>query len=57
MVVMSKLTCTVQEQAIALSRGGNTSKIYLAVDSYGLPIEFIITGGDVHDGKATNELI
>jgi hypothetical protein len=39
------------EQAIALSRGDNTSKIYLAVDSYGLPIEFIITGGDVYHNK------
>ncbi len=45
------------EQAIALSRGGNTSKIHLAVDSYVLPIEFIITGGDVHDSKVANELI
>jgi transposase len=46
-----------QEQAIALSRGGNTSKIHLAVDNYGLPIEFIITGADVHDSKVANELI
>jgi len=46
-----------QEQGIGLSRGGNTSKIHLAVDSYGLPIEFIITGGDVHDSKVANELI
>ncbi len=45
------------EQAIALRRGGNTSKIHLAVDSYGSPIEFIITGGDVHDSKVANELI
>jgi hypothetical protein len=45
------------DQAIALSRGGNTSKIHLAVDSYGLPIEFIITGVDVHDSKVANELI
>ena len=46
-----------QPQAIGLSRGGNTSKIHLAVDSYGLPIEFIITGGEVHDSKVANELI
>jgi transposase len=46
-----------QEQAIALSRGGKTSKIHLAVDSYGFPIEFIITGGDVHDSQVANELI
>ncbi len=42
------------EQGIALSRGDNTSKIHLAVDSDGLPIEFIITGGDVHDSKVVN---
>ena len=29
----------------------------LAVNSYGLPIEFIVTGGEVHDSKAANELI
>ena len=46
-----------QVQAIALSGGGNTSKVHLAVDSYGLPIELIITGGDVHDSKIANELI
>ena len=46
-----------QQQAIGLSRRSNTSKIHLSVDSYGLPIEFIITGGEVHDSKAANELI
>lgn len=61
MVVTSRLTSIVQEtagrrqQAIGLSRGGNTSKIHLAVDSYGLPIEFIITGGEVHDSKADSK--
>lgn len=50
-------TGAASEQAIALSRGSNTSKIHLAVDSYVLPIEFIITGGDVHDSKVANELI
>ena len=44
------------DECIALSRGGNTSKIHLAVDSYGLPIEFIITGGDKHDSKVAPEL-
>ena len=45
------------EQAIGLSRGGNTTKIHLAVDSYGLPIVFEITGGEVHDSKAASVLI
>ncbi len=30
-------------QAIGKSRAGNTTKIHLAIDSYGLPVEFEIT--------------
>lgn len=44
-------------QAIGKSRAGNTTKIHLAVDSYGLPIEFVITGGEIHDSKVASELI
>lgn len=43
------------EQAIGKSRGGNTTKIHLVVDSYGLPIDFEITGGEVHDCKIAPE--
>ncbi|MCK5817812.1 MAG: transposase [Psychromonas sp.] len=46
-----------QQQAIWLGRGGNTIKIHLVVDSYGLLLEFIITGGKVHDSKVANKLI
>ena len=45
------------DEAIGKSKGGNTSKIHLAVDSYGLPIEFTITGGQLHDSKAAKPLI
>lgn len=44
-------------QCIGLCRGGITNKIHLAVDSYGLPIEFILTAGDIHDSKVANKLI
>ncbi len=44
-------------EAIGKIRGGNTNKIHMAVDSYGLPIEFILTGGEVHDSKAAPDLI
>ena len=44
-------------QAIGKSRAGNTTKIHLAVDSYGLPIEFTVTGGEIHDSTAASELI
>lgn len=33
------------------------SKIHLVVDSYGLPTEFITTGGGIHDSTAANDLI
>lgn len=46
-----------ENQAIGKSRGGNTTKIHMAVDSYGLPIEFQLTGGEVHDAKAAPDLI
>jgi transposase len=44
-------------QAIGKSVGGNTTKIHMAVDAYGLPIEFDLTGGEVHDSQAAPELI
>ena len=34
-----------KETAIGKSRGGNTSKIHLAVDSFGWPVHFKVTGG------------
>ena len=37
------------DEAIGKSRGGNSTKIHLAVDSYGLPINFELSGGQVHD--------
>jgi len=48
---------SVETEAIGKSRGGNTSKIHLVVDSYGLPVQFAITGGEVHDSKAAPGLI
>lgn len=45
-----------EDQAIGKSVAGNTTKIHMAVDAYGLPIEFDITGGEVHACKAAPEL-
>ncbi len=44
-------------QAIGKSVAGNTTKIHLAVDSCGNPIDFILTGGEVHDSKAAPDLV
>ena len=46
-----------EESAIGKSVAGNTSKIHLAVDAFGLPIEFSVTGGEVHDLKEAPEFI
>jgi len=48
---------TEDDEGIGKSVAGNTTKIHMAVDSYGLPIEFYITGGEVHDSKAAPTLI
>lgn len=45
------------EQGIGKSVGGNTTKIHLVVDACGNPIDFIITGGQVHDVKIAPQLI
>jgi len=45
------------DQAIGKSVAGNTTKIHLAADAHGLPIDFVITGGEVHDCKVAPEFI
>jgi transposase len=45
------------DEGIGKSRAGNTTKIHLAVDGYGLPIDFDITSGATHDCKAAPGLI
>ena len=44
-------------EAIGKSRGGNTTKIHIAVDSYRLPVKFILTGSEIHDSKLASDLI
>jgi transposase len=38
-----------KDQAIGKSVAGNTTKIHMAVESQGLPIEFELTGGEVSE--------
>jgi len=47
----------IDEQAIGKSVAGNATKIHMAVDACGLPIEFELTGGEVHDCKVAPEFI
>ncbi len=46
-----------ENQAIGRSKGGNSTKIHLAVDTHGRPIYFEITGGEVSECKNINEFI
>ena len=46
-----------QESAIGKSVAGNTTKIHMAVDACGLPIHFLVTGGEVHDCKEAPVLV
>ena len=46
-----------ETRAIGTSRGGATTKIHLAVDANGYPIDFEITGGEVHDSQIAPKLI
>ena len=46
-----------EEQGIGKSVAGNTTKIHMVVDGFGLPIEFEISGGEVHDSKIAPRLI
>ena len=45
------------DEAIGLSRGGNTTKIHLLTDSSGNPIYFEITAGNISDCTAAPSLI
>jgi transposase len=46
-----------EEHAIGKSRGGSTTKIHMLADAHGNPIDFEITGGEVHDVKAAERVV
>lgn len=46
-----------EERAIGKSRGGSTTKIHICADAHGNPIDFKITGGEVHDSKVAHQLM
>jgi len=46
-----------QNQAIGISRGGRSTKIHAIVDSKGRPLNFTLTGGQVHDSQVVGEVL
>lgn len=45
------------DQAIGRSVAGNSTKIHMASDAFGLPLDFILTGGEVHECKVAMPFI
>jgi transposase len=45
------------DEAIGRSRGGLSSKIHCIVDGLGNPVDFILTGGEVHDSVCADTLL
>jgi transposase len=46
-----------QNQAIGISRGGRSTKIHAIVDSKGRPLNFAVTGGQVHDSQVVGDVL
>jgi transposase len=44
-------------EALGRSVGGHSTKIHVACDALGLPVRFVLSGGEVHDVKVAPSLI
>jgi len=45
------------DEGLGRSRGGISSKIHCVVDGLGNPVDFILTGGEVHDSICADTLL
>ncbi len=46
-----------EDEGLGRSRGGLSSKIHCVVDGLGNPVDFILTGGEVHDNVCADALL
>jgi transposase len=46
-----------KNQSIGISRGGRSTKIHSSVDSQGRPLNFTLTGAQVRDSQAVEEVL
>lgn len=44
-------------EALGRSKGGLTTKIHCVTDGLGNPMDFILTGGEVHDSQCADRLL
>lgn len=45
------------DEGLGRSRGGLSSKIHCVADGLGNPVDFILTGGEVHDSVCADDLL
>jgi transposase len=57
MLLAPKKNSKINDEGLGRSRGGLTSKIHCVVDGLGNPVDFILTGGEVHDSVCANDLL
>lgn len=53
----ASMACQNIDRKIGRSRGGLTTKIHLLCTEHGMPLDFLITGGEASDVKSAPELI
>ena len=53
----ASMACSDSDRKIGRSHGGLTTKLHLLCNEYGLPLDFLITGGEVHDVRAAPQII
>ena len=53
----STCACKDKDRKIGTSGGGKTTKLHILRNEEGIPFEYIITGGEVHDVKMALELL
>lgn len=46
-----------EDEGLGRSRGGLSSKIHCLADGLGNPMDFILTGGEVHDSQCADALL
>jgi transposase len=46
-----------EHQALGRSRGGFGTKIHAKVDAFGMPLGFVLTGGEAHEINSAAELV
>lgn len=46
-----------EDEGLGRSRGGLNSKIHCLADGLGNPVDFILTGGEVHDSQCAEALL